>query len=77
MLPVNDLHLGKPWHLVVIEPGMRKRGTPTAVERLSIGKINCAFYCNVAVGDHVEQLPLFRREHPWHIFQWGGQLAVA
>ena len=77
MLLVDDFHVSKPWRLGVVEPSTCKRGAPAAIEWLSIGKINCVVLGEVAVEDYVHQPPLSRSEHPRHISQWRGQLAIA
>ena len=77
MLPINDFYVGEPWHLIVIKPGTCKRSAPPAIEWLSIRKVNCAVLCEIAVEDHVKQTPLSRGEHPRHISQRRGQLAIA
>src|SRR5262249_14506606 len=76
MLAVDDLHVGKPRHLAVIESRTRERGSAAAIEWLRIRKIDRSILRKVAVENHIEEAALGDGSNFWHDCKRGRQLAI-
>src|SRR5262245_40509551 len=76
MLAIDDLNVGKPWHLAGLELGARHCGAPSALEGFGVREINGAVLRKIAVEDDVKQAALADRKHVRHVAERRGELTI-